>query len=541
MDYEKKYKEALSRAKHALDCDRNNLVSTDIPLIYSMFPELKESEDERIRKAIHIYLDWLDGRKDYAPKSEYSIKDMIAWLEKQGKSYTKKDVDNAFVEGMAFAKDELEKQIIDVPKWKYKKDHTPLLRDSIILNKYGGVAKSPSGAIISGAWILDYDELIKLPKEELEKQNEQKPFDKYEELTDFERTLADICIGWIGEEIGWKQYIKDNADILLKIAIEKFNSIQDAPFEQNHANKVEPKFKNGQWIVWQDKYYKVSYNGCGYELVDQNGLSTSLEYDTIDENARLWTIQDAKDGDVLAWDNSKCIALFKNIYDKDSFVSHALVGYYTEVFEPRRSYHNIKGTHPATKEQRNLLFVKMREAGYEWNAEKKKLNKIEPKDYRSIDPHFFKTAEKVEPKFKIGDWIVCEGLNTALIVNIDDDKYEVEFIDGNKGFPHIDYIDRKFHLWTIQDAKDGDVLISGGVIFTFNKIHGVWVDCYCCLFNDGSFDIMKHNLLHIKYSKVYPATKEQCDTLMKAITDAGYEFALKDYNNIDPHFGKLID
>ena len=49
MDYEKKYKEALERAKHALDCDRNNLVSTDVSLIYSMFPELRESDDERIR------------------------------------------------------------------------------------------------------------------------------------------------------------------------------------------------------------------------------------------------------------------------------------------------------------------------------------------------------------------------------------------------------------------------------------------------------------------------------------------------------------
>ena len=45
--------------------------------------ELKESEDEKIRKAIHIYLDWLDGRKDYQPKGEYTIRDMIAWLEKK--------------------------------------------------------------------------------------------------------------------------------------------------------------------------------------------------------------------------------------------------------------------------------------------------------------------------------------------------------------------------------------------------------------------------------------------------------------------------
>ena len=47
------------------------------------FPELKESEDERIRGAILIYLDWLDGRKDCQPKGDYTIRDMIAYLEKQ--------------------------------------------------------------------------------------------------------------------------------------------------------------------------------------------------------------------------------------------------------------------------------------------------------------------------------------------------------------------------------------------------------------------------------------------------------------------------
>lgn len=45
----------------------------------------------------------------------------------------------------------------------------------------------------------------------------------------------------------------------------------------------------------------------------------------------------------------------------------------------------------------------------------------------------------VEPKFKVGDWIASKILNTTLIVNVDDDKYEVKFIDGGKGFPHIDF------------------------------------------------------------------------------------------------------
>ena len=77
MDYEKKYKEALGRAKKLYE------QGTITESLGYVFPELKESKDERIRKAIYIYLDWLDGRKDYAPKGIYTIKDMIAWLEKQ--------------------------------------------------------------------------------------------------------------------------------------------------------------------------------------------------------------------------------------------------------------------------------------------------------------------------------------------------------------------------------------------------------------------------------------------------------------------------
>ena len=35
--------------------------------------------------------------------------------------------------------------------------------------------------------------------------------------------------------------------------------------------------------------------------------------------------------------------------------------------------------YPATKEQRDTLFAKMKEAGYIWDAEKKELKKIEQK------------------------------------------------------------------------------------------------------------------------------------------------------------------
>ena len=96
---------------------------------------MSNKDDERLRKTAIAFL------KDFAEQGYENAVKCIDWLEEQ------------------------DEQKPTLPKWKYKKDNTPLLRDSIILNKYGGVAKSPSGAIVSDVWVLDYDELAKLPKE----------------------------------------------------------------------------------------------------------------------------------------------------------------------------------------------------------------------------------------------------------------------------------------------------------------------------------------------------------------------------------------
>lgn len=124
----------------------------------------------------------------------------------------------------------------------------------------------------------------------------------------------------------------------------------------------------------QSKFYQIkNITEYEYTLVGCDGSVITRPIQDVDKSASAFTIQDAKDGDVLAWDDSKCIALFKNIYDEDSFNSHGFVGHCTGTFESRLSYHDIKGAHPATKEQRDLLFEKMHKAGYEWDAEKKEL------------------------------------------------------------------------------------------------------------------------------------------------------------------------
>ena len=85
MDYESKYKEALERARK---------LATDLPNgrndrlyhvwdLETIFPELVESNDERIRKAITEIVHFtLFLEEDYNVSKE----DILAWLEKQGSS-----------------------------------------------------------------------------------------------------------------------------------------------------------------------------------------------------------------------------------------------------------------------------------------------------------------------------------------------------------------------------------------------------------------------------------------------------------------------
>lgn len=75
MDYEKKYKEALALARSYYDKDSMNA------FLDTIFPELRESEDERIRKEI---IDYLNSRVATAEETELLyFKRWIAYLEKQ--------------------------------------------------------------------------------------------------------------------------------------------------------------------------------------------------------------------------------------------------------------------------------------------------------------------------------------------------------------------------------------------------------------------------------------------------------------------------
>lgn len=107
---------------------------------------------------------------------------------------------------------------------------------------------------------------------------------------------------------------------------------------------------------------------------------------------RNWNIQDAKDGDVLVSpyqrgiEDKEEIFIFKCIGNR-GYIDNC-IEYYCNVNEGefyvnKTSYMDITSSplYPATEKQRDLLFAKMKKAGYEWDAEKKQILRID--NYRN--------------------------------------------------------------------------------------------------------------------------------------------------------------
>ncbi len=163
-------------------------------------------------------------------------------------------------------------------------------------------------------------------------------------------------------------------------------------------------------------------------------------------------------------------------------------------------------------------------------------NKVEPKDYNSIDPHFGKPIDKVKPKFHKNEWIITKANNLYQVTAIIDDKYQLKYGDNYTVQKCAD-VDKCARLWDISDAKAGDVLYSpkgAGVegIFLIKGWEQVELTgktlCSSIGYRVEENEIVVSGLGAIWWEGVvdpfYPATKEQRDKFEKAMTDAGYTF-----------------
>ena len=351
MDYEKLYKEALERAKKELkECGSPDWYSAK--QICRIFPELHESEDERIRRK---FIEALKGCGFTHFDNDFTIQEAIAWLEKQYEP-------NPY-SGVSFK--------YNGHTWDMcaRDNGVDILLDKQLLKHLEKQGEKESVTCPICGW-------------KIEKKGEQKPIPKFK-IGDTMRTLQEAKDGYtdgmpVVVSIDEEYYHCTNE----LIAIKDQDDYEFPPInvKHNHADKVEPKFHEGDWVIDKQGIVHqiakvieiVTTHTYGYDIVGGGYFNDSAE------GVRLWTIQDAKDGDVLyckkrILDNSEIIMMYAGISNNiDSYCRYSSKsGFNTYITDVLNVEHDF--IIPATKEQHDFLFQKMVEVGYKWDSNKKEL------------------------------------------------------------------------------------------------------------------------------------------------------------------------
>ena len=291
MDYEKKYKEALERAKKLQEtCDSQAVVGW----CDYLFPELKESRPN----GCIVLEDFNGGEGFYKLNLDYLNEKQVEEIEEMVRTWNKESKTS----------------------------------NENIKNCIGMCLTDANG----------------------------------QRFKDYNTTLKD-CLDWLksqGEKEEPQAY-KTEDDTIVTYS------------EKKGYNSVRLKFKVGDFVVNDYCMGRVmELTDDAYLLDTEQGIPFSCE-----NNAHLWTVEDAKPGDVLSGkiNGDNYILIFKQV--TDGWVE--TYGHYYDVVDrfcaPSQLFcRDYQGTFaPATKEQRDLLFSKMKEAGYEWDTKRKELRKIE--------------------------------------------------------------------------------------------------------------------------------------------------------------------
>lgn len=193
------------------------------------------------------------------------------------------------------------------------------------------------------------------------------------------------------EWVSWlekQKTIGESLNISTTEECEKYHKAIDSCLDNKEViNMSQPKFKVGDYVANDDSSVVAQIEGVStdgiyytFKIIKPSISYTAPNCEFVDRYYHLWTIEDAKEGDVLSYNDghgNDCIELIKSITDKKIEFWFCLTnGNRYEVFDGIIPYTNLvsrEDATPATKEQRDLLFQKMKEAGYTWDAKKKEL------------------------------------------------------------------------------------------------------------------------------------------------------------------------
>lgn len=168
--------------------------------------------------------------------------------------------------------------------------------------------------------------------------------------------------------------------------------------------KTNQEFNAGDWVVNRRNgtvhqieciVRNVSNNKNAYDLTDGEYIPTSNVGDY-----HLWTINDAMPEDVLvASDGSIFLCNGYDDHGVKYFVSLTKDGK-LNISDGTHYWETARSCHPATKEEINLLFTKIKETGYEWDEKNMKLVNSTLKEKEEIDSGFTQMMENAGDKIK---------------------------------------------------------------------------------------------------------------------------------------------
>ena len=281
-------------------------------------------------------------------------------------------------------------EAINIAKSKIKNDKDHIFYEEDIIEIFSELKEKTDEEMIQkliAVVHLYYGEGVNSERDEclewLKKQSKNKPIERKEfttipfgafdsELIEEMLTIPDGCVATIeGNRIHIKKECKGKLEAIKEEKIDNANNVL--------------KFKEGEYVVDIDcgKVLRISeILSRGYLF--ENGYY--LPFDTANREYRLWTIADAKDGDVVCYKDE--ISLYKHDIKNATKEEITFGGFvYHCCYDGKRfitdSFYSLTekdktNIHPSTKEQRNILFTKTKEACYEWDSEHKQLITLGP-------------------------------------------------------------------------------------------------------------------------------------------------------------------
>lgn len=429
----------------------------------NLFPELKESEDvdkkirEEIIATIHLY---------YGKPLEDEAKEMIAWIEKQGEPVkinpTEFDTRLQSLIGKfnSLPKEEL---IGSLSFWL-----------NVVKNDGTYKSDEKQGELAENKDDSDGDFTIYYPLKNGKGIYECIPYSFYGMLSSFseDKDMIDFLHLCFYTEEECNEWIKRNEStdtcdsLIIKSKEIPVSEKRDFGYFSDHTDnkpigKIEPKFREGDWVIYMGTIAKILdlQKHC-YVGKDTNNKDFVVSYCNECE-MRKWNISDAKDGDVLS--NGEMIVIFKHFVEP-SYRQHivAYIGLDTiggiQITDEDWEL-GIDKAKPATKEQRDTLFAKMKEEGWKWDAKKKELKKIEQKSTENltdVDHEYYSNLLSNDDSDNIDDY----AYQCAYCMSHDWMKETATWEDIQKAVKLGAEWKKQKSTWSEEDEKKRELLID---------------------------------------------------------------------------------